>query len=487
MNSSTKEKHGPMTKSITRSASVTPEKEAYVLVVGLGRSGEAMARFLKARGMQVRAVDRDTARHQVAATLSNLGINCDLGPHAVETFENASRIYLSPGVPLDLIPLERARAKGVPISGECDLITRYLEEPIVAITGTNGKTTVTTLISEMLKESGLGVFTGGNIGTPVVEYLDGDSRADVVVAELSSFQLDTAERFAPDVAVLLNITEDHLDRYMDFYAYARSKWSIFSHQNQAGRAIVNASIPDLDENLGRIRSRVFLYGTRSDKAVQKTPGFSGAVIDPPLIRIVNAAGLNPGLDGKDLCLDLTRTGLIGAHNHENIAAAALASLAAGGTMEGIQRALDLFKGLSHRIEYAGTKDGVAFYDDSKGTNPDAVVRALEAFDSPVVLILGGRSKQTDFSCLTTPVRQRVKQIVALGESREFIARIFAGICPVVLAGSMAHAVTGAFGAAVPGDVVLLSPACASFDMYENYAQRGRDFVNQVTMLQSKKS
>jgi UDP-N-acetylmuramoylalanine--D-glutamate ligase len=443
-----------------------PER-GYVLVAGLGVSGVSIARFLKSKGLDVVATDSNPSRTDKVKALEDLGIRCEIGSHRAETFENAGLIVTSPGIPLDMEYFNRARAKGVVVTGELDLFSVFLKQPLVAVTGTNGKTTVTTLISEMLKASGLDVFTGGNIGTPLVDYLTEDTKAHVVVAELSSFQLDAATDFIPDVGVLLNIAEDHLDRYKDINAYADSKWSLFNNQSHSCVAVVNAGINNLAVRSNHLSSRIMAFGPEGEG------GTYSATVGTQAVTLTTENG--------DHCLDLSSVRLKGAHNRENLAAAALATLAAGGNIAGIEAVIAGFSGLPHRTQYVATVDGAEYYNDSKGTNPHAVMGALKGLDR-VVLIIGGRSKQTDFTCLIPLVKERVKAIIALGEAKEEIEAALRGAAPITMVNSMAEAVTTAQGISEAGDIVLLSPGCSSFDMYTSYGHRGNDFTDLVNGL-----
>ncbi len=432
----------------------------YILVAGLGKSGTSIAKFLKSQGENIIATDSDPLKIEIAEELEHIGIKTEIGFHRAQTFENAEKIIVSPGIPLNNNFLAMARKKGIPITGELDLAEEFIDIPVIAITGTNGKTTVTTLISEMLKASGFKVFKGGNIGVPLMDYLMRDEKADIMVAEVSSFQLDTAGRFSPDVAVLLNITEDHINRYKDFSAYSDSKWSIFKNQTYDNLAIINSAIQDVEKRCKNITSIPVLFGGNN----------------------ISTADLKPyRIWQEDSVIDISGAGLKGNHNRENIAAACLACLALGGSISAIERTVNSFKGLPHRIEYAGTINGVDYIDDSKGTNPDAVVKALECCGNNIILILGGRSKNTQFSYMAEAIKHRVKTIIALGESKEEIKKDLSGICRIMDADSMEQAVDIAYDIALSGDTVLLSPACASFDMYESYSARGDDFVLKVKL------
>ena len=438
-----------------------------VVVVGLGRTGAATARFLVDRGAQVTVTDRAPAQSLAASAggLEQLGVRLKLGGHVAGDFEAADLVVLSPGVPHTLPVLEPAWAKGTPVIGEMELASGYVNEPILAVSGTNGKTTTTELIGKMLENSGKRVFVGGNIGTPLIAYAAGaHPRADVVVVEVSSFQLDTTIAFRPQTAVMLNITDDHLDRYPSFRAYAESKWRIFINQVASDAAVLNAMDATVaamvDGHPPRARRLIF-----SDQAVAR-----GAQLLKDKILLFDE-GRPSGV------VSLANSSLIGPHNRENMAAACLAARDQGASDDAIQRTIDAFKGLPHRLETVATVRGVRFVNDSKATNVDAVRRALECFDRPVVLIMGGQNKKGDFTQLKEAVRRQVKILVAMGEARDEIVTALAGDPEqgILEAGSMQEAVEKAYGAAKEGDTVLLSPACASFDMFDNYAQRGNRF------------
>ncbi|SLM30690.1 UDP-N-acetylmuramoylalanine--D-glutamate ligase [Desulfamplus magnetovallimortis] len=445
-----------------------------IVVAGLGKSGVAASKFLAQQGYDVTATDIDPARQDVAPLLESFGIKTEIGFHNLGTFESADLVVASPGIPLNSEPFQMARSKGIPIRGEMDIACELIKKPVVAITGTNGKTTVTTMVSKMLESSGKKVFTGGNIGTPLISCLEKDIRgkfdvpADVVVVEVSSFQLDTATNFAPDVAVLLNITEDHLNRYPGFKAYEESKWSIFKNQKKDGYAIINSTITDAEARISGIESLICLFNASANPLISNFNSITN-------LNILN-----------DFKIDMSASTLLGKHNRENMEAAIMASIFAGGTHEGIKKILADFKGLPHRTEYVETINGVNFYDDSKATNTDAVIRAIEAFESNIILIMGGEEKSTDFSVLKPFITPKVKQIVAMGQARSKLKdALYDAGANFNMALSMEDAVRVAFESASYGDTILLSPACASFDMYKSYAHRGEDFVQKVAGLKLK--
>lgn len=460
-------------------------KNKNTLVVGLGSSGEAAASFLINRGAKVTVTDMtdDKKLKPVVENLHEKGIRFEMGEHRPESFENADMIVISPGVPHTISPIQRAREKGVPVLGEIELASRFIAEPIVAVTGTNGKTTTTTLIGEMLRESGKEVFVGGNIGVPLIKYPDSANKAEMVVVEVSSFQLDTISRFRPKVSVLLNIAEDHLDRYPDLSAYARSKARIFENQKKEDTAVINGSDPMAKAAASHVQGLKLMYCRDMD--AEKSSGLRDAVINDRGIRFKPEVIPAPGAAPVPMLLERDQTRLPGMHNLENIAAAALAAMAAGGSFEGVKKAVKNFKGLAHRTQYVATINDIEYYDDSKATNPDAVARAVESFDRRIVLILGGRNKDTDFKQMDRFIKERVKSIVALGESREEVHAALSRVVPVQKADSMEEAVDRASRLASPGELVLLSPACSSFDMFQSYAHRGDVFQREVNRLKRK--
>ncbi len=456
----------------------------HIAVVGLGVSGEATARFLNRRGAVVTATDDSISERlkNVSEKLSAEGISVKLGGSGADCFDKADMIVISPGVPHTLAPFERARQRGIPVLGEIELASRFVKAPVAAVTGTNGKTTVTTLLGEMLERSGLKTFVGGNIGYPLIEYADGDQRADLVVLELSSFQLDTIDSFRAHVSVVLNVTDDHMDRYPDFKAYADSKGRIFENQTSGDFAVLNGSDAVVKNMADRIGARKLFFSRESMESL----GFGN---DFAVVRAGNGSAgprMNIRFDGrKSLDLDMSIFTPVGIHNLENAASAALAALAAGGTAEGVVSALRDFKGLPHRLQRVALVRGVEFINDSKATNTDAAVKAIETFDRPQVVIMGGRDKDGDFTALKEVVRKKVRRLILIGEAAEKLEGVLTGCAPIAKAFSMEDAVNKAFETSVPGDVVLLAPACASFDMYENYKKRGEDFGRAATLLASR--
>ena len=443
-----------------------------VLVVGLARTGLAVARFLKDRGAHVTVTDlkKEDELGSYAHEALTMGISLKLGSHKIESFTDSDLIVVSPGVPHRITPLEAARRAGIRVIGEVELAYRFIKdkEEIVAITGTNGKTTTTSLVGEMLKASGRKVFVGGNIGAPLIDYLNSGKHADVIVAEISSFQLDTIERFSPKIGVLLNITEDHLERYDDFNHYVRSKARLFKNQQSTDVAILNGMDPVLREIEGLVAGQRLYFNIGSETR-------HGAVI--------RGKEMICSLPGKpQVILSLGKFGLKGKHNLENAAAASLAALVAGADRTGIQTALDTYEGLNHRVKYVRNVNSIEYYNDSKATNVDAVKRSLESFDSPVILIMGGRDKGGSYSFLKELIEKRVKKLIAIGEAREKILNALGGLTHAEGTRTIADAVLLAHQSAAHGDVVLLSPGCSSFDMFTDYAERGKAFVKAVEEL-----
>ncbi|MGD2036590.1 MAG: UDP-N-acetylmuramoyl-L-alanine--D-glutamate ligase, partial [Desulfobacterales bacterium] len=384
-----------------------------------------------------------------------------------------------PGVSHTIEPIKQAKSRNIPLMSEVELASRFITEPIVAVTGTNGKTTTTGLLEQMLKNSGISVFVGGNIGNPLIEYVGSGQKTQVVVAEISSFQLDTIDSFRPKISVMLNITADHLDRYPNFEAYADSKIRVFSNQQADDVAVLNGSDPLIRAKTKEIKSqRLFFPALQANE--------QGAVLNGKRI-ILHLAKLKQIESGNrnQKYLDISKIRLRGRHNFENVCAASLAALASGATLEGIQKTLDHFKGLAHRLEPVATINGAQYYNDSKATNVDGVLRALDSFAKPVLLLMGGRDKGGDFSVLQDHIRTHAKELIVMGEAAETIRAALGQLLPTKVAASMQDAVATAYQDANPEDVVLLSPGCSSFDWYRSYAERGDDFRRAVEEVKKK--
>ncbi len=420
-----------------------------VLIVGFGRSGQAAARYCAARGANVTVTDSssDAQFAKLMPKFASLNLTTYFGSHPDECFLSSDLIVVSPGVS-ELAILATARDKGIPVVGEMELAVREMTVPIVAITGTNGKSTTTALVGHLLKEGGLRVCVAGNIGTPLLDVLDDAKASQVVVLEVSSYQLETAPSLRAHVAVLLNITPDHLDRYGSMDRYVAAKALIFLNQGPKDVCIYNRD----DVLVARIASAVKSH---------KVP-FS--------------------IHNSPVPWRIEDTQLTGVHNFENIIGATLAARAMGVSDEKISAGLKTFTGLPHRLQFVRECRGVKYFDDSKGTNVGAVVKSLEGFTSPVHLIAGGIGKGGGYSDLRSLVREHVKTLVLMGEAAQEIQSELGELTETVMVDSMKHAVEAAAKRAKSGDVVLLSPACASFDMFKDYADRGNQFAKCVMEL-----
>jgi UDP-N-acetylmuramoylalanine--D-glutamate ligase len=439
-----------------------------VVVVGAARSGVAAATLLVRRGASVVLTE---LRDQIPESemLIAQGVRLELGGHRRETLLGADLIVLSPGVPTTLQHIEAARARGVSIIGEVELASRWLQGTMVAITGTKGKSTTTTLIGRMLTEGGVKALVGGNIGQPLSDHVD-QSAPDVVhVVEVSSFQLETTETFHPRIAVLLNVTPDHLDRHPSLKEYASVKARIFANQTPADWAVVNADDPVVLELARRARAQRLEFGLDKSK--------SAVTAEPERDGIYRRTGQQ-----QQRLVPLSSVRLHGRHSLYDVLAAAAVGNLLGVTPEAMTRAVQGFSGLEHALEAVGAVSGIRFINDSKATNVAAARLAIESFSEGLAVILGGRFKGGDLSVLRVPLETRGATVVAIGEARPLIREALSSSVPVVEADSMADAVRKAFGALSPGGVVLLAPACASFDMFRDYAERGRSFKQEVARL-----
>lgn len=443
----------------------------HVLIVGLARTGTAVARFLSNRGAKVVGTDirgkNDLERE--FPELGKLSIELHLGGSENEVFLQADLIVVSPGVPPFIEPLVRAQQRKVPIISEIELASWFLTTPIVAVTGTNGKTTTTLLIGEILQKAGRRVFVGGNVGKPLIDLVDDKDKKDAAVVELSSFQLEAIQRFRPSIAVLLNITEDHLDRYASFEDYVEAKSRLFMNQKASDHSVLNAADPVVEQAASSGKARRVYFNIADDQ--RDGVWFDGRHI---VLR---------GREGKEV-YDPTVGRLVGIHNIENMMAAILTARICGCPKEIVQQGLQAFNGLPHRLEFVGEIDGIQYFNDSKGTNVGAVVKSLQTFPGPVILIAGGKDKGGDYSPLKDPIRRRVKHMILIGEARERMAYELRGAAPITMADSMRAAVMKAHDLAKSRDTVLLSPACSSFDMFRDYVERGETFRSLVRELEA---
>ena len=441
-----------------------------VLVVGLARSGVAAARWLSDHGAVVTGTDvrgPEAFPKEIPELLSRK-VGLELGLHRESTFLRQDCIVISPGVPADLPVLNLARQKGIPVVPEIEVASWFIGGQLAGITGTNGKTTTTTLLGKMMEASGLSTFVGGNIGVPLLSAVDLDPPASVIVAELSSFQLETIRSFRPHVAALLNLSPNHLDRHPNFEAYVAAKARIFSNQTQNDYAILNADDENVMKLVPSIRSRKVLFSRR--KEIPNGVLVSGGTV---LYRVQNLeAALMRTSDVR----------LLGDFNLENVLAAAAAACVLGADFGSIRRAVREFSGVEHRLEFVREIRGVDFYNDSKATSVDAASKALSTFEKGVHLILGGKDKGAPYVPLRNLMKDRVREVLVIGAAQERIVSDLTGAAEIVEAGDLETAVRMAFKRARPGDVVLLAPACSSFDQFENFEHRGRVFKELIKRL-----
>jgi UDP-N-acetylmuramoylalanine--D-glutamate ligase len=439
------------------------------LVVGAGRTGIATVQFLLEKEAQVTITDCKP-RQELGEELENIDegrIKSEFGGHRLRSFLEAELIVVSPGIP-PIRPLMSAIRKGIEVISEIELACRFIRTPIIAVTGTDGKTTTANLLERILTNSGKKVFLGGNIGRPLIEYARSEESCDYAVAELSSFQLERTYSLKPDIALLLNISPDHLDRYRSYRQYVRAKMRIFANQQDTEFAVLNKDDSLVRRASRRIRAKkVFFSRTRPLK--------QGTYLEEGKI-------LNRAPSGQMGVFSPEKFKLRGSHNLENIMAAVTVAGLCSCPREETQEALDNFSGLEHRLEFVRELRGVKFYNDSKATTVNSAKRALESFHEPVILIAGGRDKGSDYTPLRDPVEDRVKTLILLGEARDKISRALSGRTEILLVDNLAQAVERAREKSSPGDLVLLSPACSSFDMFSNYEERGRIFKQLVNNL-----
>jgi UDP-N-acetylmuramoylalanine--D-glutamate ligase len=440
-----------------------------VLVVGLGKSGVASALFLESRGARVTVSDaksEDQLCNEIPALLDR-GITVETGKHGERTFRDQDLIVVSPGVPSDVAPLQQARRLGIPVIGEIELTARFLQGNVVAITGSNGKTTTTTLTGEIIASGGRKTLVGGNIGTPAITFVEQSSADTWVVLEISSFQLESIESFHPHISAVLNITPDHLDRHGSMENYIAAKGRIFENQTVDDYVVLNAD-NEISLRLAKGMKPQVLWFSRL-RAVERGAYVRGEAI---VYR-----------DGQEVeIMPVSEIALKGAHNVENVLAAVAIGMAAGVEPQAIRRAVKDFRAVEHRLEYVATLRGVQYYNDSKATNVDATVKALQSFPANIHLILGGKDKGSDYSELNALLAERVKCVYTIGAAAAKIESQIGNSTQVVSAQTLESAVRKAAAKATEGDIVLLAPACASFDQFPSYEHRGRVFKELVQSL-----
>jgi UDP-N-acetylmuramoylalanine--D-glutamate ligase len=447
-------------------------KNKRVLVVGLGRSGLSAAMFLREQGARVTVSDTRSAvalAKEIPALLE-AGIMVESGGHGLLTFRRQDLIVVSPGVPMETPEVKQVVAFGLPVIGELELASRYLQGRVVAITGSNGKTTTTTLVGKIFADAGVPTLVGGNIGLPVIDLVAKSGPETVSVLEVSSFQLETVEEFHPWIAVVLNITPDHLDRHGSFETYAAAKARITERQVAEDFLVLNAE--DKAAQMVALKTKAQIYWFSGRRPIKQ-----GAFVHGESILFVAREGAKaePVMPVSDIHLK-------GSHNVENVLAAVCAARLAKIPAESIRASVAGFAAVEHRLELVKVVNGVEFYNDSKATNVDAAMKAVTSFPGGIHLILGGKDKDSDYTLMSGMLKERVKIVYTIGSAAEKIERELHGVVKIVSAETLQAAVAKAAKAATAGDVVLLSPACSSFDQFENYEQRGRVFRQLVNEL-----
>ncbi len=441
-----------------------------VLVIGLARTGLATALFCAKHNAIVTATDTrpESELGEAPAKLRDAGVTLELGGHVEKTYLAQDLIIPSPGVPADDPLLAKARSKGITIWSEIELAYRFLEGELIGITGSNGKTTTTTLVHHILKAAGKKAILAGNVGTPLIACVELMNSETVSVVELSSFQLELTDKFRPDIAVFLNLTPDHLDRHKTLESYAAAKARIFAKQTELDAAVLNADDAPTVALAPKKKAQVFWFSRK--KLVDQ-----GACVRGENVVIVH--------HGKqEFAMKIAEIPLAGAHNLENVLAAATAARLAGVDAVTIGNAVKSFSGVEHRLEFVTEIGGVRYYNDSKATNVDATLKALDAFPGRILVILGGKDKGSDYTVLQKPLREKAILALLIGAAADKIENQIAGSVAIERAGTLQHAVEVASQAAKMGDVVLLAPACASFDQFEDYEHRGRVFKELVHKL-----
>jgi UDP-N-acetylmuramoylalanine--D-glutamate ligase len=448
------------------------KKGMRALVVGLGKSGVSATKLLCKKGLKVTITDelnKSDLKDSLDA-LEGYEFEAELGKHVLKTFTDQDLIVVSPGVRLDIKPLEQARKSNIPVISEIELAAQFITEPIIAITGTNGKTTTSHLIHEMIRAGGKTAFLGGNVGVPLCDYLLKRDKCDYVVVEVSSFQLETCFDLKPQVAVFLNVAPDHLDRYSNFDDYVKAKLRLKANMTEEDVIVTNLRDSKLMSQLLGTKAKHLYFTTDAQAKIPShhASKFQGANLEVGQIVLKTEKW-------KEHVFPLQGALLRGLHNRENMMAALLAAKVAGVSNEAIQKVLLTFKPLPHRMEFVARKNQVSFYNDSKGTNVHSLMKSLESFREPVILIAGGRDKGEEYESLAPFIQKYVKSLILVGEAKEKMNRAIGDFSETFLVGTFEEAVYVAYQKSRSGDVVLLSPGCASQDMFKNYEERGDHF------------
>jgi UDP-N-acetylmuramoylalanine--D-glutamate ligase len=439
--------------------------EKTVVVAGFGVTGQAVVEFLKRLNCRIIVSEMKPEFHFGDLPAQFPGVHFEFGAHKTETFLKADVIILSPGIPDSIPPLQEARRRNIPILSEIELAFHYIRGTLIGITGTNGKSTTTELTGLMMREGGKRCYIAGNIGTPLIRFCPESRPEDFYVIEISSFQLETIQEFRPHIAALINLAEDHLDRYPSVEPYYQAKMRIFENQKESDFAVLNYDDPYIREQARNIRANIFWFSRHGIPP-------SGLYAHEGLIRSISGASIVNYALGR----------LKGIHNLENTLCAASIGMLCGVLPKAMQKAIEKYQALPHRMELIAEKWGVRFYDDSKATNVDAVVKSLQSFDGNVILIMGGKDKGCNYLVLRDLIRDKVKLLLLIGEAKERIAKELAGVVSTEFETTLEAAVKHAFRDANSGDTVLLSPACSSFDMFKDYKERGEVFSAAVAGL-----
>lgn len=452
-----------------------------VLVVGFGRTGVAMAKYMTKQGAKVTVTDQrqKSELNDSFNACIDLKLEYDLGKHNPKLFSTNELIVMSPGVPLTIKPLEEAKLANIPVTSEIEVAAQALKEPLIAITGTNGKTSTTTILGEMFKADQKKVFVGGNIGRPLVDYLNDTERAEYVVAEVSSYQLELTDKMVPAVAVFTNVEEDHLDRYGTMDAYIEAKKRLLKCCDRNSYVVLNYDNA-VTRGFSKECNGKLLWFTKTNPIEvggEFAENFIGCYYNSKSKQIIAK------ITGKEEAYDVSQFKLFGDHNKENLMAAICSARAVGVNPKAIQEVINSMKGIEHRLEFVRRKDGVYFINDSKSTNVMSLRTSLESFSAnPIILISGGKDKGMDYSPLGELVRKKVKILILLGEAKEKMNRAIGDFAETFLVGTFEEAVLLAYQKSRSGDIILLSPGCSSFDMFRNYEERGDYFKKLVNQL-----
>ncbi len=464
-----------MEQSMLNCNDLSQLKDKKIMIVGLARTGVALCHFLVKHDVKVTVSDHKSRPELVNSIeqIDELELSYDLGGHTPKKFIEQDLIILSPGINPTLKIFDYARSHGVPVTGEFEFAHWFITEPVIAVTGTNGKTTVCRLIHRMLKNSGVNVWLGGNIGAPLIEYVDKGERADVLINEVSSFQLEHVQRFCPATIVFTNLAENHLDRHRTMEDYINAKRRIFLNTNQATTSVLDAddnAVIELARDPSVQRGKIFYFSRKKS-------------LEPQIMNIGGCVNLNNEMKirtGPEIeYFDVSNMKMKGSHSKENFMAASLAAREYGAKHDVIQSVINEYRGLSHRIEYVRKVGGVLFFNDSKATNVHAVIRALNSFDENIILIMGGKDTGLSYHPLRDLVRRKVKNLILVGEAKERINRDLGDCSETFLIGTFEEAVHISFQKSRIGDVVLLSPGCSSFDMFDSYVERGNYYKDIV--------